>query len=59
MILTGITGITANNLANSEIPINWYIAVVAVIVAIISITVFVTTVYFIFIRGMEPPREMK
>jgi cytochrome bd-type quinol oxidase subunit 1 len=59
MILNGLTGISANAVVNNHIPINWGIAAIAFLVAIISVGIFVTTVYFIFIRGMEPPKVMK
>jgi cytochrome bd-type quinol oxidase subunit 1 len=59
MILNGLTGISANSVVNNHIPINWGIAVVALIVAVVSIAIFLTTVYFIFIRKMEPPQVMR
>ena len=59
IMLSGTNGIPANVVANSQIPVTWPIAALAVTFAIIAISVFLITVYFIFVKKMEPPEAMR
>lgn len=50
MIVSGTTGIGANSLTNSILPITWPVAVMAVLVGILTVTILLATLYLVFVR---------
>jgi cytochrome bd ubiquinol oxidase subunit I len=58
MLIMGDSGIAANNFANSEIPIGWSIAYYLLALIVVVIVIFLSTVYFVYIRHNKPyPRQ--
>lgn len=51
MILTGLTGIPANDLTNTAVPITWPIAGAAVFVGAVTIAFLLGTLYYVFSHG--------
>ena len=51
MILTGLTGIPANDFANTAIQVTWPIAGAAILVGSVTIVFLLRTLYFVFSHG--------
>ncbi|MEM3832090.1 MAG: cytochrome ubiquinol oxidase subunit I [Thermoprotei archaeon] len=56
MVISGASGLPANNFANTMFPISWSIAYLAVIVAVIVMVIFAGSLYVIYFgRPVEQP----
>ena len=57
MLITGTSGVSANNFSNTEIPLTWTYSYYLATLAFVAIAVFLATVYFVFVkRHKESPR---